>query len=101
MPAWGSRRWVLLDGRRAGVDEGDGDAAGSRGIVQSENRGVRRDALDKAGQDLSGPDLDERRDSVGGHPLDGSDPVHAAGQVLDEFASGGCGAGDRPRIRVG
>ena len=62
-----------------------------RRVVRGDDLGVGRDALDEAGQDLAGPDLDEGRDAGRGHLLDGADPVDAGGQVIDEFGPGAVG----------
>ena len=73
----------------------------SRGVARGDDLGVGGDALDEAGQDLAGPDLDEGRDPGGGHPLDGADPVDARGQVLDELGARAVGGRDRAAVGVG
>ena len=69
-------------------------------IVGGEGLDVRGDALDEAGQDAAGPDLDEGRHAVGGHPLDGGDPVDPGREVLDELGAAGLGGRERAGVGV-
>jgi hypothetical protein len=68
------------------VGEGHGDAAGGRGFVHGEALASGAMRLIKPVSTLPGPTLDEGGDPVGGHALDGGDPVDAARQVLDQLA---------------
>ncbi len=84
-----------------GVGEGDREAVGGRTVVERQGERIGGDALDEAGEDLAGPDLDEGRDAGGGHRADGADPVDAGGQVVDELGPAALGGGDRARVGVG
>ena len=88
---------VVRPARRRGR-AGDRGSAGSSAAMTSASGAMR---LIRPVRTRPGTDLDEGRHAGGGHPLDGADPVHPGGQVLDELGAAGLGRLDRTGVRVG